>query len=454
MENMDLLIKGSHNWADWYNDIIYIKQDLNTLPVSETEPNFHYQHGVNVGQGLKAMAVFRRITRNDSLVENSKIAVDWTFRYHGAASGAILADERLVGLAPYYGSETCTLVETMYSLSYLYQALGDASYADICEKIAFNALPVQLTPDWWARQYISEPNQPYSKHLTATPFWNVNQWGQTYGLETNYPCCTVNHPQGYPKFASAMYVKVGESGIAHALLSPGSVMVGDTRIDCTTTYPFSDTLTYTINAKSDFNFHVRVPGWADATKTTVDSSPVSPDTASGLHKIPIKAGISKITYSIGNPGIIQEKRANDTVTIHHGALVFSLIIPSANTSTTPKAYGNGGNDPIGYTVPPESRDYEITNTSTWNYAIDPDTIVLHGADSTGDLANPIYAPGASPLWMSAKACEIEWGLYKGVPDAPPTGEKRKCIGEVVDVRLEPLGGAKLHLLDLPVLKLT
>lgn len=261
-ENMDLLIAGSLNWADWYNPSTYITQDLNTIPENLTEPNFAYQHGVNVGQGLKALAVFRRVTHNDSLVQTTKDAVDWTFNYHGAASGAILADERLAGLAPYYGSETCTLVETMYSLSYLYQALGDASYANRCEKTAFNALPVQITPDWWARQYVSQPNQPYSVNLTEEPFWNVNSWGATYGLETDYPCCTVNHGQGYPKFAAAMFVGVGENGegLAHALLGPATVEVEGKRIVCETVYLFGDTLQYTIDADSPFDFYVRVPG--------------------------------------------------------------------------------------------------------------------------------------------------------------------------------------------------
>jgi len=458
MENMQLLINGSINWADWYNPTVYIKEDLNTLPVSETEPLFPYEHGVNVGQGLKALAVFRRVTHNESLVQASKDAVDWTFKYHGSASGAILADERLVGLAPYYGSETCTLVETMYSLSYLYQAIGDASYADWCEKTAFNALPVQLTPDWWARQYVGQPNQPYAQHLNDTPFWNVNQWGQSYGLEVDYPCCTVNYPQGYPKFLAAMYVQVEETGIAHALLGPGSVSVEDRKVDCQTDYPFGETLRYTITSNSSFSFYVRVPSWAELAHTTVSidsgvTTIVSPDSITGLHKISIASGSTSITYSIGNPGIIQESRANETVSIHYGALVFALAIPSSNTSSTPKAFGDGSNKPLpeGY-APIQSRDYSYRNESEWNYAIDPNTLAIHRSEESG-LANPIFAPGAPPVWMSAKACKIEWALFKGVPDAPPIGDARKCISDIVDVRLEPLGSAKLHLLDIPVIKL-
>lgn len=57
--------------------------------------------------GLKALAVFRRFTHNDTLVDITKKGVDWTFQYHGAASGGILADERLAGLAPYYGYVYC-----------------------------------------------------------------------------------------------------------------------------------------------------------------------------------------------------------------------------------------------------------------------------------------------------------------------------------------------------------
>lgn len=137
-------------------------------------------YDIDTSQGLKAPAVVRRFTHNDSLIETARKGVQWEFKYHGTASGTILADERENGVNAYYGAETCTAVEVMFSQSYLYRALGDGMFADGSELAAFNALPGAMTGDWWAHVYMSQPNQPYSKNLSETPFYNTNSVGQTF----------------------------------------------------------------------------------------------------------------------------------------------------------------------------------------------------------------------------------------------------------------------------------
>ncbi|KAL0253124.1 hypothetical protein SLS55_010575 [Diplodia seriata] len=470
---MHILIEGAIDWADWWQEGAFIKGDLNFLDSEPSDgPRYPYEHGVNAGQGLKALAVFRRFTHNDTLVDITRRGVDWTFRYHAAAHGGILADERLAGLAPYYGSETCTLVETMYSLSYLYQTLGNNSYADLAETIAFNALPAQMSPNWWGRQYVGQPNQGFATELDENPFYNVRESGLLYSVEANYPCCTVNHPQGLPKFLANAFARVGDSngGIAHMLLSPANVSTtlpngGHITIACDTHYPFANTLHYTLTASAPTTFHVRVPTWADPTNSSLaindSSSPLRPDPTTGLHPIPLPRGTTRLTYILAAP-LTVAPRANDTFTVRAGPLVFALAVPSSNTSSHPPqswadpsvplrpAAINGSSDGI----PPDAVDWRLVNASAWNVGVDEGSLVLKTSlDGDGVVLNdPVFAPGAPPVWVEGRGCVVEgWGLYRGVPGLPPgrTRAERRCVeGSVGEVRLEPVGAAKLRVVDL------
>ncbi|KAH9826563.1 Beta-L-arabinofuranosidase [Teratosphaeria destructans] len=471
LNNMQYLHKEGLNWEDWYNEAAYfgqdIEKDLNTVDSTVTSENYPFEHGVNVGQGLKAPAVVRRFTHNESLVQTAYDGVNWTMTYHGGSHGSVIADERLVGLAPYSGAELCTSVESMYSLAYLYQALGTNYYADRAERIAFNGLPVMLTPDWWARQYMAQQNMPYAEALTETPFYNTNAWGQTYGLEPNFPCCTVNHPQGYPKFLSNSFVKVGTNGLAHALLSPASVKVAlsssNVFITCTTAYPFLDTLGYTISADAPFSFYVRVPAWAGSGSTVAinaeRSTALSPDAESDLQLLNISKGVTAITYTLES-SVRTEARENDTIAVYRGAILYTLEVAHTNTSTLPKPY----NSPTTYFpsdyAPAQSKDWQYQNTSAWNYAIDPSTLVYVGPNSTladYGLDTPIWSPGAPPGYITAQGCLIDWPMaFDGsVPGYPPTGDARKClgVGDVALLKLVPYASAKTGMAELPVISL-
>ena len=405
------------------------------------------------------MAVVRRFTHNDSLVQTAMDGVNWTMTYHGAASGTVLADERLVGLSPFAGSELCTSVETMYSLSYLYQTMGNNYYADRAELAAFKSLPAMLTPDWWARQYMQQPNQPYAENLTKTPFYNTNSWGQTFGLEPNYPCCTVNHPQGWPKFLSNSYAQVGDNSVAHMLLSPGSTQVklasGSVNVSCETGYPFMDTLSYIVTADADMEFYVRVPAWAgeDSSVRVLfnESTRLSPDSLTGLHKLSLAKGTSNISYVLTS-SIRTEPRANETIAVYNGAVLYALDVTNTNTSTSPKPYNHPDEYFNASYAPPESRDWEYHNTSAWNIAIDPSTLTFHALN---DFADPIFAPDSGLSYITAQGCEIDWPLWEGsVPGYPPTGDAKKCIGEVKEVKLLPYASVKTHMAELPTIDLS
>ena len=355
----------------------------------------------------------------------------------------------------------------MYSMSYLYQTMGDNDFADRCELAAFNALPVMVTPDHWGHQYMAQPNQPYSRDLTETPFYNVNTVGQSFGLEPNYPCCTVNHPQGYPKFLSASFVGVGDNGLGHALLSPANVTTtlgsGNTVIvSCNTNYPFENKLVYTIDATQSFDFYVRVPSWYVATTSSIivnngSSQSLSPNAPTGMHMISISSGQSTITYSLG-ASIVIEPRANSTIAVHYGALLYALLIGEQTSVGPPTNWQNRTAYPSGY-APPGSHDWTINNTTAWNYAIDPSSLQYQPntiSNSTGiqPLPNPIFTSGAPPGIITATACEIDWPVARGVPAAVPLPGQRNCTGPTLQVTLVPYGSAKIHMAEFPTVKLS
>jgi len=475
LETMQRLKDNGLDWHSYYTKEKYLFEDLDTI--ADTSSVFPYTHAVNVAQGLKTGAVDYRFTRNSTLLETCRNGVNWTFKYHGAASGTILGDERESGLSPTRGSELCTAVEAMYSLSYLYQMLGDNTFADQCELAAFNALPVMLTPDHWAHQYIAQPNQPWSRQVQSSGlFWNVRDWGQTYGLSPNYPCCTVNHPQGYPKFLSASFVRVGPNGLGHALLIPANVSASLSNdifvtASCNTDYPFSDTLDYAINSNNSFIFHIRIPSWGQPSQNIVSVNgvpqrPSPPDPHTGMISIPLTAGNSSITLNLFSE-IRIVSRANDTVAIYHRSLLYALdvgqdiyVLPPS-MGFTPDGQSNPNTTP-NFPVPPQAHDYIINNTLPWNIAIDPHTAVFHASNTSNStshtsasvskpLANPIWAYHAPGSYITVLGCEISWPLDHGVPARVPLVGQRNCTGKVREVVLRPYASLKVHMAELPVL---
>jgi hypothetical protein len=262
-----------------------------------------------------------------------------------------------------------------------------------------------------------------------------------------------------------VFVTSGDNSILHALLSPAVVtttlLSGATvTVDCQTNYPFENTLFYDVTSDRAFDLDVRVPEWAESTLMNSHHAR-GHKVAGGLMKISLPQGTSRVMYTL-NTGVRTTPRANDTIAVYHGQLLYAYEVGADVTSTGPHVYNTQQLHPEGY-APPQSRDYSMVNTTEWNVAIDPSTLeykhkspMNYTINSTPQaMSGPMFASGAPPNFITAKACLIDWPLLVegSVPSGPPTGEARKCLGEVFNVRLVPYGSAKLRMAELPAIDL-
>ncbi|KAI1330957.1 hypothetical protein F5Y16DRAFT_395920 [Xylariaceae sp. FL0255] len=450
--------QNQFKWEEWYVDGVY--QKVVSQP-TVSNPDFGFLHGVNVGQGLKYPAVLRRFTHNDTLLYTASQAVSMTFQNHDSPSGSILGDEIERDHQPYSGSELCTTVETGYSLAYLYQATGKKFYADRAECVYFNALPAQIVHNGWGHQYMDQPNQPRAGYQ---PGWDVfttsDSGGATvYGLEPFYPCCTVNFPQGYAKLSTHSWATTGEFGIAHMLLVPSTVSTqisgAPVTITCTTNYPFHGQLEYNISAEADFQLYLRVPEWYDASTSGIsvngsDAATLSPSNETGMHELSLSPGTTTVTYTIGAQ-ISIERRGNGAVSVYVGNVLYGLDVGALETSTLPHSFGVPSGPGMSWVPFSESRDWSYQNTTPWNVAIDPSTLIFHGMGANDSLAaDPFAAANMTSTFIEVQGCTVAWPLLDNwTPDQPP--ELPACQGSKETYHMVPYGALKAHMSELPVM---
>ncbi|GLB38772.1 putative beta-L-arabinofuranosidase, GH127 [Lyophyllum shimeji] len=466
LETMQLVRNQGFSWKNnWYTDAAFPKTAVTSFTMQT--------HGVNNGEALKSEALAWRFTGDETDKQNTFDRIDMVYKYHGRASGTFSADEHFAGLDPSRGTELCAVVEQIFSLATIYQTFGNNSVADRAEKLAYNALPAAIMHDWWSHQYDQEVNQIWAQTMNPAPWGNNGPNSNVFGFEPNYPCCTVNHPQGYPKFwAHSFFSDHAGTTLVHALLGPatfaGTLGKSDqVKVTVDTLYPFGSTLTYAITATRPFTFGIRVPTWAQNDLSTISvngakAKALKADSES-LQTVQVEAGTTSVRLFLNAPLQI-ETRTNGAVAITRGALNYALEI-AHNTTTTPALRsGQALNDvkrlypdaPAQYLTPtdPNTKDNTLLPTSEWRLAIDPSTIVVHDdSTKTSKLPYYVWAPGSSPVTMTASACQIEWGLTRGTASAPPTSPVQ-CVGPVFTAKLVPFASAKLRLGEIPTMKTT
>ena len=365
------------------------------------------------------------------------------YKYHGLADGIPSGNEAHDGNMPNEVHETCCVSDAQWALGYFLQATGDVQWADLMEKICFNAAFSVVWKDFKSLQYYSSPNQVIAKNNSSFCMYVGGQDRMAYRIAHGPACCNGNMNRMIPLFCSRQWMKKGDNGIVAAMYAPSSFTTklkgskNEITIQEETNYPFEETIRFRMKMKrsTPFSFWLRIPQWCKGASITVNGQAADIVCKAGTFvevqrkfsdgdiielKLPMKAKSVSMPY--------------DGVAFERGPLVFSLNVKAQEEITETREL-----DGIKF----QSRI--LTPLSEWNYApVDTENIEVVNSN---DYSN-IWNPETTPVRLKVKAVTVtNWQLYRDnfTPYMPSVIRK----GEEKVIELVPVGTTVLRMTVFP-----
>ncbi len=394
----------------------------------------HRDHIVNIAMMFKYEALYCELTGEpyENRAEKLRQILD---KHHGTVFEGFTGDECLSGRKPIQGTELCSIAEQMYSYEHLFAYTGDEKWAERLEVLAFNALPATISDDMWTHQYDQMVNQIACEKLEGIPHFRTNSGeSHLFGLEPNYGCCTANFNQAWPKLALSTFM-YNEKMIVSAVPVPSALSCKTADITLETDYPFKNIFIYTVKAKEDFCFLIRVPSFAENIR-------VNGTKRSRLEMMFVfKGGADEkivVEYDV-EPRF--ENRPNSLKAVKCGSLIFS--VPVEFEQVQHEYTRDGVERKFPYC------DYTLVPKSEWQYGYSSRELKL----IQNDVNDVPFSSQNPPVTVEARVKRINWGTHKlhsTVCAAKP--KSTTPISEEKNIKLYPYGCAKLRMTELPSVK--
>lgn len=400
-------------------------------------------HSVSSFETLKIPVILYISTGKKEYLDAAIHGIQKVYKYHGLADGIPSGNEAHDGNMPNEVHETCCVSDAQWALGYFLQATGDVQWADLMEKICFNAAFSVVWKDFKSLQYYSSPNQVIARNNSSSCMYVGGQDRMAYKVAHGPACCNGNMNRMIPLFCSRQWMKKGDNGIVAALYAPSSYTTrlkgskNEITIQEETNYPFEETIRFKMQMKRStaFSFWLRIPQWCKEASITINGQAT---------QIVCHAGtFAEVQRKFSNGDIIELKlpmKAKSVsmpyagVAFERGPLVFSLNVKAKEEIT-------------------ETREHEgikfrsriLTPLSEWNYApVDAETIEVVNSNDYNDLWNP----ETTPVRLKVKAVTVRnWQLYRDnfTPYMPSVILK----GEEKVLELVPVGTTVLRMTVFP-----
>ncbi|MDR0699003.1 MAG: glycoside hydrolase family 127 protein [Tannerella sp.] len=436
---------------DW-TDVFLHRHSLSTQ---------HSLHCVNLGQGFKEPVIYYQQSRDPQHLESVKAAVREMRRTIAFPMGLWGGDELLCFAEPTRGSELCTAVEMMFSLESMLEITGDVQWADHLERIAYNALPTQVTDDFSARQYYQQVNQ-----VQVTRTWRNfstphDDTDILFGELNGYPCCTSNMHQGWPKFVQHLWFATSDNGLGALVYAPSSVTAkvsGNIPVTVTeeTAYPFDESIRFKFTfpdkkqKKAFFPFHLRVPGWCMSPVVRLNGVVVDVDAHAGDIARVGREWQDGDVLTLELPMQVKvDTWYGGAAVVERGPLIYALKM---NEKWEKKMFEPSAVEHYGPWY------YEVTSDSPWNYCLSrrhlqPDAVARHfTVEKSADVAVWPWTLQDAPITVRAKARRIpRWQICNGsVGPIQYFSQHDEIMSDEETIEFIPYGCTTLRITEFPV----